>query len=446
MTDPRQRLPAVNALLDEAERSGLLAQFPRQAVVDAIRAALSDARQFGGTPPPSGWLDSIAFHARNWNRTTLVGVVNATGVVLHTNMGRAPLADAAFEAAEQALRYSTLELDLNTGERGSRQDNLRALLREVTGADDGLVVNNAAAAMFLLLNTLAENAETIVSRGELVEIGGSFRIPEILAKSGSTLREVGTTNRTRLKDYTLALSPRTGALLKVHRSNFEILGFTEDTALSELVNLGKARGIPVIHDIGSGLLVDLSAYGLDGEPLVRDSVAAGAATVFSGDKLVGGPQAGIIVGPADVIKLARSNPLARAYRPDKFTIAALEATLGLYRYPDLAIQEIPALAMLVAPPDELARRAAVLATMLPGTEMVPGESAVGGGSFPGRQLETTLVSYACESPKSVLEVLRHNDPPVIARVADGSVLFDVRTVRDEEFEIIANALATVRAR
>jgi L-seryl-tRNA(Ser) seleniumtransferase len=360
-------------------------------------------------------------------------------------MGRAPLAKVAFEAAEQALRYSSLELDLNTGERGSRLDNLRALLREVTGADDGLVVNNAAAAVFLLLNTLAENSETIVSRGELVEIGGSFRIPEILAKSGSTLVEVGTTNRTRLKDYTLALSPRTGALLKVHRSNFEIVGFTEETSLHELVDLGRSRGVPVIHDIGSGLLVDLSAYGLTGEPLVRDSVEQGAVTVFSGDKLVGGPQAGIIVGPADVIKLAKSNPLARAYRPDKFTIAALEATLALYRYPDLAVQEIPALAMLVADREELERRARTLSAMLPDTATSPGASAVGGGSFPGAPLATTLVSLTCDSPNSILEGLRRHEPPVIARVADGKVLFDVRTVLDEEFETIRTALAAARA-
>jgi L-seryl-tRNA(Ser) seleniumtransferase len=446
MTDPRQAIPAVNSLLNEAERGGLLKRFPRQAVVDAIRAVLAEARKRGGAPPASGWLESISERARHWNRTTLVGVVNATGVVLHTNMGRAPLAQAAFDAAEQALRYSTLELDLETGERGSRQENLRNLLREVTGADDGLVVTNAAAALFLLLNTLAGDGETIVSRGELVEIGGSFRIPEILAKSGSTLVEVGTTNRTRLKDYELALTPRTRSLLKVHRSNFDVVGFTEETSVHDLIKLGQMRSVPVIHDIGSGLLVDLSEYGLTGEPLVRESVATGAATVFSGDKLVGGPQAGILVGPAAVIASAKSNPLARALRPDKFTIAALEATLSLYRYRDVAVAEIPALAMLVASPDDIKRRAEALAAKLPGATTQPGESAVGGGAFPGTHLGTTLVSISCDSPSAILESLRRFDPPVIARVAEGRVLFDVRTIRDEEFEIVATALAEACAR
>jgi L-seryl-tRNA(Ser) seleniumtransferase len=446
MTDPRQRLPAVNTLIDEAERGGLLNRLPRQAVVDAARAVLAEARQEGGAPPASGWLEAVALRAENWNRSSLTGVVNATGVVLHTNMGRAPLAREAYEAAEQALGYSTLELDLETGERGSRQDHLRSLLREVTGADDGLVVTNAAAALFLLLNTLSADSETIVSRGELVEIGGSFRIPEILAKSGSLLVEVGTTNRTRLKDYTLALSPRTRALLKVHRSNFEVVGFTEETSLAELADLARSRGLPVIHDIGSGLLVDLSTHGLSGEPLVRDSVSSGAATVFSGDKLVGGPQAGIIVGPTEIVEKARTNPLARALRPDKFTVAALEATLSLYRYPDLALTEIPALSMLTMGAEELERRAQILASILPNATTQPGESAVGGGAFPGAHLATTLVSIDTDSPQDMLNALRRFDPPVIARVADGCLLFDVRTVRDEQFQIIENAVSAATER
>jgi L-seryl-tRNA(Ser) seleniumtransferase len=445
MKDPRQELPAVNTLLDEAEHCGLLNELPRQAVVDAVRSVLEEARREGGAPPASGWIEAITRKAEIWNRTTLAGVVNATGVVLHTNLGRAPLAQAAFEAAEQALGYSTLELDLDTGERGSRQVHLQALLREVTGAADGLVVTNAAAALFLLLNTLAVDGDTIVSRGELVEIGGSFRIPDILAKSGSTLVEVGTTNRTRLRDYTLAVGPRTRALLKVHRSNFEVIGFTEETSLAELIDLGEPRGVPVIHDIGSGLLVDLSEHGLTGEPLVRASVENGATTVFSGDKLVGGPQAGIIVGPTDVIERTKSNPLARALRPDKFTIAALEATLALYRYPDLALTEIPALSMLVCSPESLRKRAENLATLLTGATTYSGKSAVGGGAFPGALLSTTLVSLAADSPKTMLAALRRHDPPVIARVSDGCVLFDVRTVRDEEFPTINAAVGAARA-
>ena len=445
MNDPRQRLPAVNTLLDEAAREGLLARIPREVVVDSIRAVLDAARAEGGVAPSFGWIEAITRRADERNRPTLVRVVNATGVVLHTNMGRAPLAAAAYRAAEQALGYSTLEFDLDTGERGSRQQRVRALLREVTGAADGFAVNNAAAAVFLLLNTLAANGETIVSRGELVEIGGSFRIPEILKKSGSTLVEVGTTNRTRLGDYALAINPRTRLLLKVHQSNFVVVGFTEETALEDLVRLGDPRGVPTVHDVGSGLLVDLSAHGLTGEPLVRDSVKAGATTVFSGDKLVGGPQAGIIVGPTDVIERAKSNPLARVLRPDKFTIAALEATLAIYRDPRNALKEIPALSMLVMDAETIRQRAEHLAAMLQGTTTRPGESAVGGGAFAGVRLPSTLVALEADSPQAMLAALRRQDPPVIARAGGGNVLFDVRTVRDEEFPEIASAVGAARA-
>ena len=445
MNDPRQALPAVNTLLDEADRSGLLNRIPREVVLDSIRAVLDAARFGGGATPSLGWIEAVTRHAEEGSRPSLVGVVNATGVVLHTNLGRAPLAAAAYRAAEQALGYSTLEFDLDTGERGSRQHKVRTLLREVTGADDGFAVTNAAAAVFLLLNTLAGEGETIVSRGELVEIGGSFRIPDILAKSGSTLREVGTTNRTRLKDYTLALGPRTRLLLKVHTSNFEVVGFTEETTLEALVRLGEPRGIPTVHDIGSGLLIDLSDFGLRGEPLVRDSVATGATVVFSGDKLVGGPQAGMIVGPTDVVEKAKSNPLARALRPDKFTIATLEATLALYRDPNHALTEIPTLSMLTSDADALRTRAEKLAAMIPDAVTLAGNSAVGGGSFPGAQLPTTLVGLAADSPTAMLDALRRHTPPVIARAADGNVLFDVRTMQDEEFTTVQAAVGSARA-
>lgn len=444
MKDPRSELPAVNTLLEEAARAGILDTIPRDVVLDSVRAVLDTARREGGTPPSCGWIDAIARLAEERSRPLLVAVINGTGVVLHTNLGRAPLAHAAFEAAEHALAYSTLELNLETGERGSRQDRLRALLREITGAADGLVVTNAAAAVFLLLNTLASDGETIVSRGELVEIGGSFRIPEILAKSGSTLVEVGTTNRTRLRDYELAFGPRTRLLLKVHRSNFEIIGFTEDAGLGDLVRLGELRRVPVVHDVGSGLLIDLTEYGLSGEPLVRESVATGATVVFSGDKLVGGPQAGIIAGPAAVVREAKANPLARAFRPDKFTIAALEATLALYRSRERALSEIPALAMLVADAKTLELRAKSLAAQIPGSTIQRGGSTVGGGAFPGQTLPSTVVTVATESPNRMLSALRENDPPVIARVADGVVIFDVRTIREEELSTLANAVLRAR--
>ena len=444
MSDPRRRLPAVNALLDEAEAAGLTAEAPRSVVVGAVRDALAAARDAGGEPPPGGWLEAVRARVAERTGRSLRRVVNATGVVLHTNLGRAPLARVAVAAAEDALGYSALELDLATGGRGSRQDHCTALLTELTGAEDAIVVTNAAAAVFLMLNTLAGGGETIVSRGELVEIGGAFRIPDILARSGSVLIEVGTTNRTRLRDYELAVSPRTGCILKVHRSNFALSGFVSEAELSDLVSLGKARKIPVVHDAGSGLLLSLEEYGLRGEPLVTDSVAAGATAVFSGDKLLGGPQAGIIAGPADVVRRAGSNPLARALRPDKTALAALEATLALYRDPERALAEIPTLAMLTADADRLKRRARRLARRIPGSKLEQGASAVGGGSFPGCELPTTLVTWAVDSCEATLERLRAHDPPVIARTQDDRVVFDVRTLRDDEFEIVGEAVAEPR--
>jgi L-seryl-tRNA(Ser) seleniumtransferase len=365
--------------------------------------------------------------------------------VLHTNLGRAPLAAAARAAAAAAWEYSTLELNAETGERGSRQHHVRSILCEITGAEDALVVTNAAAGLMLLLNALAEGGDTIVSRGELVEIGGAFRIPDILAKSGSTLVEVGTTNRTRLRDYELAVSPRTRLLLKVHRSNFEISGFVEEAGIAELVSLGTGRGIPVVHDVGSGLVTDLSPWRLTGEPLVQDSIAAGAAVVFSGDKLLGGPQAGIIAGPGEIVQRAASNPFARAVRPDKLTVAALEATLTLHRDPTTAVGEIPVLAMLTTDPAVLEDRAQRLASQVAGATTRAGTSAVGGGAFPGVDLPTTLVAVATDSADALLARLRAQQPPVIARAADGCVLLDPRTLRDDEVAAVAEALRAARA-
>jgi L-seryl-tRNA(Ser) seleniumtransferase len=444
MTDARRRLPAVNALLAQAEEAGLLARASRAVVLDAIRAALADARQQGGEAPQDGWVSAIEQRVLERSRLSLKRVINATGVVLHTNLGRAPLADGAIKAVEGALGYSTLEFDLEDGTRGSRQDHIRELLCELTGAAAAVVATNAAAALLLLLNALAEGGETIVSRGELVEIGGAFRIPEILAKSGSVLVEVGTTNRTRLRDYELAVSPRTSLILKVHRSNFQLSGFVAEPSVEELVGLGRNRGIPTVHDVGSGLLIPLDAYGLSGEPLVRDSVTAGATAVFSGDKLLGGPQAGIIVGPAETVERAARNPLARALRPDKTALAALEATLSLYRDPERALREIPALAMLTAEAPALKRRARKLARRIPGAETEPGASTVGGGAFPGSELPTTLVALAVDSCDAFLAALRAHDPPVIALARDDRVVFDVRTVRDDEVAIVAQAVAAAR--
>jgi L-seryl-tRNA(Ser) seleniumtransferase len=435
----------VDTLLATVGSDARVAGVPRGVLVDGIRRALDEARARGGTPPEDGWAGAVAAIVRERMRPSLRRVINATGVVLHTNLGRAPLAHAARAAVQDALGYSTLELDLGVGRRGSRHDHVRGVLREVTGAEDGLATVNAASALLLVLRALAGGGETIVSRGELVEIGGSFRIPEILQASGSVLVEVGTTNRTRTRDYARAVSPRTRLFLKVHRSNFLVSGFTAEARVGDLVALGRDRGILTVHDVGSGLLLPLDEWGLTGEPLVQESVAAGAVTVFSGDKLLGGPQAGIIVGPAAAVARAAADPLARALRPDKTTLAALEATLTLYRDAEEARRAIPALAMLTAAPEQLRRRARRLARRIPGARTLPGQSAVGGGAFPESALPTTLVAVPVPSCDAVLARLREDDPPVIALARGDVVVLDVRTLGDDELGPVASAVARARA-
>ncbi len=446
MNDLRRDLPAVSRLLEEAKSAGLLDRHPRALVVKAIRSALAEARAARGEPPAGGWLAAIERHLALKQRRSLKPAINATGVILHTNLGRAPLAAAARSAVAEVLGYCTLELDLETGGRGSRQSHVASLLGEITGAESALVVVNAAAALLLVCNTLGEGGETIVSRGELVEIGDAFRIPEILQRSGTSLVEVGTTNRTRLRDYELALSPRTRIALKVHRSNFRLTGFTSEAGLAELVSSMKERGIYVVHDVGSGLLIDLSRFGLQGEPLVPQSVAAGAIVVFSGDKLLGGPQAGIVLGPREPLEKMARNPLFRALRPDKSIIAALEGTLTLYRDPETAFREIPTLAMLTADLGTLKRRARRLARKIEGAELIPGTSSVGGGSFPEAELPTALVALPGAWPaQELLALLRANDPPVIARVENDRVVLDPRTIAADELEAVAAAVRRARA-
>ncbi|HXV86076.1 MAG TPA: L-seryl-tRNA(Sec) selenium transferase [Gemmatimonadales bacterium] len=444
MTDPRTRIPAVNALLGQARASARFAAVSRPALVAAIRDVLAAARLGKGDPPPEGWLAALQQRLDQRQRNGLRPVINATGVVLHTNLGRAPLAPEAIAAMNRAVGYSTLEYDLETGERGSRQHHVRGLLCQLTGSQDALVVNNAAAALLLVCNTLAAGHETIVSRGELVEIGDAFRIPEILERSGTLLAEIGTTNRTRLADYQAALSPRTRAVLKVHRSNFRVAGFTGEVEVADLITTMRPRGIPVIHDVGSGLLVDLERFGLTGEPLVRAGVAQGAVVVCSGDKLLGGPQAGLVLGPAEVVRAAARNPLARALRPDKCTVAALEATLRLYQDPDAALLRVPVLAMLTADSALLRRRARRLARLIGEAETVAGSSSVGGGAFPEANLSTTLIALEAPSCDALLAALRRHDPPVIARAADGRVLLDIRTIGDADLSDVANAVRRAR--
>lgn len=442
--DRRAALPAVNRLLDEARAVGLDNSHGHNVLVGAIRDVLDRARSHGGSEPEGGWMAAIQSELERTSRPSLVRVINATGVVLHTNLGRAPLAQRALDAMQEAAGYCTLEYDIDAGERGSRHDHVRALCREVTGAEDAVAVNNAASALVLVLNALAAGGETIVSRGELVEIGGAFRIPEILAKSGSVLVEVGTTNRTRLRDYEAALSPRTRGALKVHRSNFQVRGFESEVSIAELASLFTPRALPIIHDVGSGLLVDLDAWGLRGEPLVADSVAAGAVVVCSADKLLGGPQAGLILGPAGRLDRIRRNPFARAFRPDKMVLAGLTETMRLYRDPTVARREIPVLRMLTMEPAELRRRAERIVQLVAGARTEEGQSAVGGGAFPEAYLPTTLVAIPSPHPGAVLERLRLGTPPIVARTADGAILIDPRTLQDEDLEMLAERLIAAR--
>ncbi len=445
MTDPRRRLPAVDALLAEPDVAALLTAHPRGLVVRAVRDTIEHARANGGAAPPEGWGAAVGARVQRLATPSLLSVINATGVVLHTNLGRAPLARSAREAMIRiAAGYSNLEYDLALGTRGSRHALCRDLLIELTGAGDALVVNNAAGALLVALSALARDAEAVVSRGELVEIGGAFRIPDIMARSGATLVEVGTTNRTHLRDYEGAVTDRTRLLLKVHRSNFQVTGFTAEVSAQEIAAVAHARGAASLYDLGSGLLVDLSPWGLAGEPTVAEALASGVdAVAFSGDKLLGGPQAGILLGTRDAIAACRNDPLARAVRSDKFTLAALEATLALYRDPERARVEIPVLRMLTQDVTEIRQRAEALQKGVgKEAEVIEGESEVGGGSFPGAKLRTWLVRLNPQhlAPDTVAGRLRGGAPPIVARVADDRVVLDPRTILPDELETVARAV------
>ena len=399
------------------------------------KAVLAERRDelLGGARDDADLVERAAARLRPSQRR----VVNATGVIVHTNLGRAPLADDARAAVLRAATgYSNLELDLAEGRRGSRHDHVAALLRELTGAEGALVVNNCAAAVLLAAAALAgDGREVVVSRGQLIEIGGSFRIPDVVAQSGAVLREVGTTNRTRLRDFAAALGDATGAILRAHPSNFRAVGFVEDVSIEALCGLG----VPVIDDVGSGVLAD-DVELLAEEPSVRRSVRAGAALVcFSGDKLLGGPQAGVLVGTAEAVAACVRHPLARALRIDKLSLAALEATLAIYRDPERARQEIPVLAMLEADPGVLQARAERLASAI-GGEVVEAVAKVGGGALPLLELTGPAVALHSGSPDETAARLRAGDPPVLARIQDGRVLLDPRTMADEEVEWVAAAL------
>ena len=446
MTDTRRDLPSVNALLQNARIRELLDHHPRRVVVDAVRRTLDTARTSGGAHlTENEWASSIALAVSDASRRSLRPVINATGVVIHTNLGRAPLADVAIQAIEEVARgFSNLEYDLASGKRGSRYTHCVDLLRQLTGAEDALVVNNCAAAMVLTLNALAQKKEVLVSRGELVEIGGSFRIPDIMARSGARLVEVGTTNRTHDDDYRRAISPKTGAIVKVHRSNFTIEGFTSEVSVETLVFIAAEHGLPVIHDLGSGLMIALDEFGLTGEPTAETALKWGPTLVLmSGDKLLGGPQAGIILGDAATIARLRKNPFTRAMRVDKLTLSALEATLRLYLDRDRALREIPVLAMLTATVDSLQARAESLAQTLRSTSVeasvIESEASVGGGAFPTARIESRAVALSANAERTET-ALRRGDPPVIGRIESDRLLLDLRSVLPSEDSLLSAAV------
>jgi L-seryl-tRNA(Ser) seleniumtransferase len=450
-----RRIPAVDVLLGRAALQELEGRVGHRVVLDATRQVLEELRARIGCGELSDFSAEaveveIIAAAERAAAYSLGPVINASGVILHTNLGRAPLARAALDhLTPVATQYSNLEYNLEAGERGKRDAHTERLFANLVGAESTLVVNNNAAAVFLALNTLAEGGEVVVSRGELIEIGGSFRIPDICAKSGGVLREVGTTNRTRAVDYAAAINERTRVLLRVHASNFRVVGFTERPALEEMVELARQHNVVLMEDLGSGCLVDLAPLGIQDEPLVAPSLRAGVDVVtFSGDKLLGGPQAGIIIGKREPLARIRKNPLYRALRVDKLTISALQATVALYLREDY--DAIPALRMMRLPLGEISRRAAALADRLgqcAGVSAVleDGESVIGGGSTPGQSLPTKLiaVTHATRTATEIEALLRKNKPPIIARVERDRVLLDLRTVFEEQEEEIVRALGRV---
>ena len=428
-------LPSVDRLLDDE----VLAAAPRSLATTAARAALELARAaIRAGADPGDVPASARAELERLSTASLRRVINATGVLLHTNLGRAPLAPAALaRVVEVGGSYSNLELDLTSGARGSRQDHLAGALRRLTGAEAALVVNNNAAAVLLALAALAEGREVLVSRGELVEIGDGFRIPDVLARSGARMMEVGTTNRTRAGDYERAVGPETALLLRVHQSNFRQVGFTELPRLEELARIAKRAGLPLVDDLGSGSLLDVGD-----EPTVAASLAAGADLVcFSGDKLLGGPQAGIVVGRADLVEQLRRHPLQRALRADKLTLAALEGTLALLDDPERARAELPILRMLDEPIDVVRGRAERLAQLV-GGELEETVARVGGGALPLAELE----SVACAVEEELAAPLRLGDPPVVGVVRDGRLLLDARALQDAELDLVAAAVGRARQR
>ena len=459
-------LPKIDDVIGLLEKNGIYAKASKDIVREACRQVVQNLRDQilsaadktlpSVSPDAASAARSVEEIVAGLHRFKLKRLVNATGVILHTNLGRAPLCSEAVDRIVEVGRgYSNLEFDLIRGERGLRYDHVGGLICALTGAEDALIVNNNAAAVLLTLNTLAEHKEAIVSRGELIEIGGEFRIPDVMTKSNSILREVGTTNRTRLADYEKAIGPNTGVILKVHTSNYRIVGFTEEAELVPLVALGKHHGIPVFDDLGSGCLVDLAAFGLQHEPTVREVLGSGVDVVtFSGDKLLGGPQAGIIVGKKDIVARIKKNPLNRALRIDKFTLAALEATLMRYLAPGDAPRNLRSLKALTEPQGDVRKRARKLMGKLKRAglsgltyELKDSMAAAGGGSLPTEDIPSAVVAVkSAKMPASRMEAgLRRAAVPVIVRVDENEILIDLRTVAEDEFGFVVDALRNLAA-
>ena len=455
-----RQIPSVDYLLESSDVKEFLLHTPRVLVVKAIHYVLDELRQMINRASKADELPELAVPAivdqiqrkiKTLSQPSLRQVINATGVIVHTNLGRSPLAKRVTAVLNDlAGCYSNLEYDLKTGKRGSRYVHVEDILIELTGAEGAMVVNNNAAAVLIALDTIAKGKEVIISRGQLVEIGGSFRIPEVMRRSGARMFEVGTTNKTTIRDYEAAIETNTALLLKVHTSNFQTVGFTEDVPLDALVALGKKYSIPVMEDLGSGCFIDISRYGLTKEPTVQDSVAQGADIItFSGDKMLGGPQCGIILGRKEIISAIKTNQLARALRVDKLTILALQETLNLYRDEKKAIRQIPTLRMICQPYHRVCQRAEKLLDMI-GREknnafsihLCDGCSRVGGGALPLEEIRSRLL---CISPKkhsatSIANFLSSYNPPIIARVLKDQVLLDARTIQEKEIIIVAQAL------
>jgi L-seryl-tRNA(Ser) seleniumtransferase len=454
-----RKLPGVDSLIELCTAADFFKGIPQTVIVSSIRSVIDDRRRAILNADPSineqslldsPMIDAVKHAATKAMMPNLRPMVNATGVVVHTNLGRSLLAAEAVEnLVAIASRYSNLEYDLAAGKRGSRYSSVEDLICENSGAEAAMVVNNNAAAVLLCLETIARNKEVIVSRGELVEIGGSFRVPDVMAKSGSILKEVGTTNRTHLQDYQNAIGPNTGLLLKVHTSNYSVVGFTAEVSLRQLVDLGADHHLPVMEDLGSGTFIDFSKYGLLKEPTVQESVNAGADLItFSGDKLLGGPQAGLIVGKKKIVDQVKKNPLTRALRIDKLTLAALESTLRLYRDEEKAARLIPTLRMIMLPFQEVQKRARQLADALKNMgdvrmqiQLIERSSKTGGGALPLMELPSLCVGIQMKgiSPNTLEKRMRDNDPPIIGRIESDMFVMDPRTVREDELPIIETA-------